>query len=192
VPKTKKQRSAELGTARLNDQLLAQATKSQKLLWLLACSSLKRPFISSVKNVTGSNPFSPKIPNFDLPNTQTRPKSCLQVYEHNKALKVTQNLKSKHHFIIIQQSNKFHQNLQQQSNFHHQSKNMNTQCINSSTTHPITTTTTTTFNHEFIHNLTTTTSFFINFVETPNILMYIQFKHANSTSTTQLSFNSYT
>jgi len=68
---------------------------------------------------------------------------------------------------------------------------MKTQGINSSTTHPITKTTTT-INHEIIHNLTTTTSIYINFVQTPNITIYIHFKHATSTSTTQLSFNSHT
>jgi len=80
---------------------------------------------------------------------------------------------------LINNSTKFHQNFQQQSNSHYQSINMNTKCINSSRTHPITTTTT--FNHEIIHKLTTTTSFFINFAQNPNILIYIhlsmQFQH---------------
>jgi len=49
---------------------------------------------------------------------------------------------------------------------------MNTQCINSSTTHPKTTTTTT-YNHENIHNSTTTTSLFINFTQKQNIPIYI-------------------
>jgi len=59
---------------------------------------------------------------------------------------------------------------------------MNTQCINSSTTHPKTTTTTT-INHEITNNLTTTTSFFINFTQTQNIPIYIhlgmQIQHHN-------------
>ena len=74
---------------------------------------------------------------------------------------------------------------------------MKTQCINSSTTHPVTTTTTTTtINHEIIHNLTTTTSFYINFVQTQSIPIYtfqackfninntiiIQFAYLNMTS----------
>jgi len=118
-------------SAHLSDQLLVTSVVTRLHL---ACGSLKRPtsrnyWVCSLtarlsehssalsKKVTGSNPFSPKIPNFDLPNTQTRPKSCLQVYEHNEPLKVTQNLKTKHHYIIIQQFNKFHQNLQQHSNF---------------------------------------------------------------------------
>jgi len=182
--------------ARLSDQrpenywvCSLKRPSSRSLQWLLACRSLKRTVICSAKNVTGSNPFAPKIPNFDLSNVQTRPKCCLQVYEHNKALKVTQNLKSKHHFIIIQQFTSFTKTFNNIPIFHHQSINMNTQCINSSRTHPITTTT---FNHDIIHNLTTTTSFSINFVQTPNILIYIHSKHTNSTSTTQLSFNSHT
>jgi len=81
-------------------------TSSSSLQWLFAYRLLKRTVICSVKNVTGSNPFSPKIPNFNLPNVQTRSKCCLQVFIHQKALKVTQNLKSKHHFNIIQQFNK--------------------------------------------------------------------------------------
>jgi len=65
---------------------------------------------------------------------------------------------------------KFHQNFQQQPNSHHQSIIMKIQYINSSTTHSITTTTT--INHKIIHNLTTTSSFYINYVKTQSIPMY--------------------
>jgi len=72
----------------------------------LASISLKRTFNSSAEFFTGLNHFSPQNPNFDLPTSKFVPKGCLQVYIHQKALKVTQNLKLKHHFNIIQQFTK--------------------------------------------------------------------------------------
>jgi len=138
----------------------------------------------------GFNHFSPQNPNFDLPTSKFVPKGCLQVLIHKKALKVTQNLKSKHHFNIIQQFKQSFtltfNNTQFTLPIHNYEHPMH-QSINN-TFHN----TTTTFNHEIIHNLTTTTSFSINFVQTPNILIYVHSKHTNWTSTTQLSFKSHT
>jgi len=107
---------------------------------------------------------NPKFWSFKCPNSSQKMFTGLI---HKKALKDTQNLKLKHYFIIIQQFNQLHQTFNNNDNSHHQFTIMNTQCINSSTTHPETKTTT--YNHEIIHNSTTTTSFFINFTQTQNI-----------------------
>jgi len=66
------------------------------------------------QKVSGFNPFSPKIPNFDISNAQNLSQKMFTGLIHKKTLKDTQNLKLKHHFIIIQPTSP---NFQQQQQF---------------------------------------------------------------------------
>ena len=149
--------------------LLARSSLKRPSIRNYCVCSHKRPSISSVKNVTGSNPFSPKIPNFDLPNVQTCSECCLQVLILQKALKVTQNLKSKHHFNIIQQSNQVSPKLSTTTTIHITNSQLWTPNVSFHQQHIPQQQQ----QHLIIHNLITTTSLFINFVRTPNIYIYI-------------------
>jgi len=62
--------------------------------WSTLGSTLKRTVSSYAQQLSGSSPFSPKIPNFDLPTPKYVSKDCLQVHELKRAFKNTSNMKS--------------------------------------------------------------------------------------------------
>jgi len=120
----------------------------------LAYCWLKRTFISSAEKLSGSNPFSPKTPNFDFLTPKYVSKDCLQVHELKRAFKNTSNMKSNIISTQFINSTHFYKNPQQQLNSLHKSEIMNTQGMNHQQQHLITTKTS--IKHEFINNPSTT------------------------------------
>jgi len=97
--------------------------------WSKLGSTLKRTVISTAQKLSGSYPFSPKIPNFDFPTPKYVFKDCLQVHELKRAFKNTLNMKtnaishnSSNQPISTKTINKFKP--------HHKSMIMNTQVMN--------------------------------------------------------------
>jgi len=84
----RKSQGAEIGLVRLSVQ--APVANNGCTLG----STLKRTVISTAQKLSGSSPFSPKIPNFDLPTPKYVYKDCLQVQELKRAFINTSNMKS--------------------------------------------------------------------------------------------------
>ena len=114
----------------------------------------KRTIINSAQKLSGSFPFSPKIPNFDLPTPKYVYKDRLQVHELKRAFKNTLNMKTNVISTWFTKSTHFHKNHQQQLNSHHKLMIMNTQVMNHQKQYLMTTTTS--IKHEFHHKSTTT------------------------------------
>jgi len=106
VPKRLEQKSkkAEIGLVRLP---FAQVTKFQKVT-----VAVRLPFAySSAEKLSGSNPFSPKNPNFDLPIPKFVSKGCLQVHILKRAFKNTSNMKSDTISTQFTKSTHFHKTI---------------------------------------------------------------------------------
>ena len=138
--------------------------------WSTLGSTLKRTVSSSAQQLSGSSPFSPKIPNFNLPTPKYVFKDCLQVYELKGAFRKT------------------HQTWNQML-FQHNSPIQPIFTKPSTTTpfipqicnyeHPryeLSTTTTTSIKHEFINNPSTTIHSTSILCKT-QVYMYIHHRH---------------
>ena len=156
-----KTKGAATGLAHLSDQAPEACSECTLGARLSDQSSALHNFLS------GSNPFSPKNPNFDPLTSKFVPKGCLQFYVHKKGFQKHIKLEIKYHSNIIHQFNPF---LQQQLNSHHKSVFMNIQGMNHQQQHLITTTTS--IKHVFINNPSTTILFLINFEQNTSISIY--------------------
>ena len=97
----RKSKGAETGLVRLSDQV-PEAYSSY---------SLKQTVINSAEKLSGSNPFSPKNPNFDLPIPKFISKGCLQVHILKRAFKNTSNMKSNTISTQFTKSTHFHKTI---------------------------------------------------------------------------------
>jgi hypothetical protein len=73
---------------------------------LSVLSTLKRPTPEVQNTVTGSNPFSPKNPHFDLPKPQNATQNVFTGHIHYRTLNHTQGLRLQHQIIKIHQLTK--------------------------------------------------------------------------------------